>query len=77
MVQQLQFLGGRVDLLAVHDQLIGIQINGQLVEMEFLAGVVGDLRPPQNGIDPGDQLLHLKGLDDIVVRAHLKPETLS
>ena len=72
MVQQFQLLGRRVDLFAVHDQLIGIQINGQLVKMELLAGVIGDLRPPQNGVDPGDQFLHLKGLDDVVIRAHFK-----
>ena len=40
--------------------------------MQLLAGVVGDFRPPQDGVDPGDQLLHLEGLGDIIVRAHLQ-----
>ena len=72
MVQQLQLLGGRVDLLPVHDQLVGVQVDHQLVERQPLAGVVGDLRPPQDGVDAGDELLHLKGLDHIVVRPHLQ-----
>ena len=72
MVQQLQLLGGRVDLLPVHDQLVGVQVDHQLVERQPLAGVVGDLRPPQDGVDAGDELLHLKGLDHVVVRPHLQ-----
>ena len=72
MVQQLQLLGGRVDLLPVHDQLVGVQVDHQLVERQPLAGVVGDLRPPQDCIDPSDELLHLKGLHHIVVRPHLQ-----
>ena len=72
MVQQLQLLGRRVDLLPVHDQLVGVQVNHQLVERQPLAGVVGDLRPPQDGVDAGDELLHLKGLDHVVVRPHLQ-----
>ena len=57
MIQQLQLLGGRVDFLPIHDQLVGVQVNHQLVERQPLAGVVGDLRPPQDCIDPGDELL--------------------
>ena len=72
MIQQLQLLGRRVHLFPVHDQLIGIQVDDQLVEGQLLAGVVGDLRPAQHRVDPGQQLLHLKGLDDIVVSAHLQ-----
>ena len=72
MVQKLQLLGGRVDLLPVHDQLVGVQIHHQPVKGQPLAGVVGDLRPPQHGVDPGDELLHLEGLDDVVVGAHLQ-----
>ena len=72
MVQQLQLLGGRIDLLPVHDQLVGVQIDDQLVEHQPLAGVVGDLRPAQDGIDAGDELLHLKGLHHVVVRPHLQ-----
>ena len=72
MIQQLQLLGGRVDFLPIHDQLVGVQVNHQLVERQPFAGVVGDLRPPQDRIDPGDELLHLKGLHHIVVRPHLQ-----
>ncbi|CAN3975112.1 Plasmid mobilization relaxosome protein MobC, partial [Dysosmobacter welbionis] len=43
MIQQLQLLGGRVDFLPIHDQLVGVQVNHQLVERQPLAGVVGDL----------------------------------
>ena len=40
--------------------------------MQLFAGVIGNLHPPQNSVDAGDKLLHLKGLDDVIVRAHLK-----
>ncbi len=72
MIQQLQLLGGRVDFLPIHDQLVGVQVNHQLVERQPFAGVVGDLRPPQDCIDPSDELLHLKGLHHIVIRPHLQ-----
>ena len=42
-------------------------------EKAELAGVVGNLRPAEDGVDAGDELLHLKGLDDVVVRPHLQP----
>ena len=72
MVQKLQLLGRRVDLLAVHDQLIGIQIDHQFVKRQPLGGVVGDLRPAEHRIDSGNELFHLEGLDDVIVGAHLQ-----
>ena len=72
MVQQLQLFGGRIHLLAVHQQLVAVQIDLQLVEHQTLAGIVGDLAAAQHGVDAGHQLLHLEGLDQIVVGAHLQ-----
>ena len=34
--------------------------------------VLGDLAAAQHGVDAREQLLHFKGLDNIVVRAHLQ-----
>ena len=72
MIEKLQLFGRRVDLLAVDDELIGVEVDDELVEREALVRVLGDLAAAQHGVDARKQLLHLKGLDDIVVRAHLK-----
>ena len=72
MIQQLQLFGGRVHLLAVHQQLIAVQIDDQFVKHQLLLCVVGYLTAAEHGIDPGHELLHLEGLDQIVVRAHLQ-----
>ena len=36
MEQQLHLLGRRVDLFAVHHQLVGVKVDGQLVEIQLL-----------------------------------------
>ena len=72
MVEKLQFLGRRVHLFSVHNQLVGVQVNRELIKGQPLTGVVGNLRSPQYGIDPGNQLLHFKGLYNIVVSSHLQ-----
>ena len=72
VVQQLQLLRGRVDLLAVDDQLVAVEVDDELVKGQALFCVVGDLAAAQHRVDARHQLLHLKGLDDVVVRAHLQ-----
>ena len=72
VVQQFQFLGRRIHLFAVHQQLVAVQIDHQLVEYQPLAGIVGDLTAAQHRVDAGHQFLHLKRLHQIVVGAHLK-----
>ena len=72
VVQQLQLLRRRVHLLAVHQQLIAVQIDLQLVEYQLFLGVVGDLAAAQHRVDAGHQLLHLEGLHQIVVGSHLQ-----
>ena len=44
MEQQLQFLGGRIHPLAVYQQLIGVQVDDQLIEGQLFAGLL--LLPP-------------------------------
>ena len=69
VVQQLHLLGGRVDFLAVHDQLEGIHIDNQLVEYQsaslFFGGDSGC--PAEHRLNPSQYLLHFKGLGNIVV----------
>ena len=72
MVEQLQLFGRCVHLFAVHHQLVAVQIDHQLVVYQTLTGIIGDLAAAQHGVDAGHQLLHLKGLYQIVVGAHLK-----
>ena len=72
MVEKLQLLGRRVDLLAVDDELVGVKVDDKFIKDETLVRVLGDLAAAQHGVDAREQLLHFKGLDDIVVRAHLK-----
>ena len=43
VVQQLQLLRGRVDLLAVDDQLVAVEVDDELVKGQALFCVVGDL----------------------------------
>ena len=72
MVKQLQFFRGGVHPLAPDLQFVGVQVDHQAVEGEA-AGF--GLVPPQaaeDSVDPGQQLLHLKGLDDVVVGPHLQ-----
>ena len=72
MVQKLQLLGGRVHLLAVHQQLVAVQIDDQLVKDQLLLRIVGDLAAAEDGVDARHELLHLEGLDQIVVGSHLQ-----
>ena len=72
MVQQLHLFGRRVHLDPIHDQLIGVQIHHQLVKGQlFLHRAVG-IGAAHDRMDPGQQLLHLKGFGHIVVRSHLQ-----
>ena len=74
MVEKLQLLGGRVHPLAVHQQLVSVQVDGELIKGElFLAGgVLFANRTAQHGVDAGQDFLGLKGLDDVVVGALLQ-----
>ena len=73
VVQKLHLLGRRVDLLAVDDQLIGVEVDDELVEGELLAlGLAVVAGAAQHGVHARKQLLDLEGLDDVVVRAHLQ-----
>ena len=73
VIEKLHLLGRRVDLLAVDDELVGIEIDDELVIGELLA-LLGDLlaRAAEHRVHAREQLLDLKGLDDIVIRAHLE-----
>ena len=70
MVQKLHLLRRRFHALAVHDQLKGIQIDDELVEHQtalFLLAALALRRAAQDGFDAGKDLLHFKGLRDVVV----------
>ena len=73
VVQQLHLLGRRVDLLAVDDQLVGVEVDDELVERELLAlGLAVVAGAAQHGVHAREQLLDLEWLDDVVIRAHLQ-----
>ena len=72
MIEKLQLFGRRIDLLAVHQQLIAVEVDDQLIKLQPLFRIVGDLAAAQHGVNTGHQFLHFKGLDQIVVCAHLK-----
>ncbi len=72
MVKAAPILSGVSTRLPLDLQFVGVQVDHQAVEGEA-AGL--GLVPPQaaeDGVDPGQHLLHLKGLDDIVVGPHLQ-----
>ena len=74
VVEQLQLLGGRIHPLAVHQQLVGVQVDHQLVEGELLlpGAVLVPAEAAEHRVDAGQHLLHLEGLDDVVVGAPLQ-----
>ena len=68
MEQQLQLLGRSVHPLAVHQQLIGIQIDDQLVKGQLLLpGLLLHTGAAQDSVNPGQHLFHLKGLDNVII----------
>ena len=72
MIEQLHLLGGRVHPLAIHQQLVGVHIDDQLVEGQLLPTALVAAVPAEHRVDACHDLLHLEGLHDIVVRAHLQ-----
>ena len=77
MEQQLQLLGGRVHPLAIHQQLVGVQVDDQLVKGQLLlSALLLHAAAAQHRMDAGQHLLHLKGLYDIVVRPLLQARDL-
>ena len=74
--QQLQFLRGRIHPLALDLQLVGVQVDDQSVKGQAAGFDLVPAQTAQDGVDAGQQLFHLKGLDDIVIRAHLQPGDL-
>ena len=77
MIQQLQLLGRGVDLLAVDDEFIVGEVDGELVPLDFLDGVrIRDAGAAQDRADARDDFFRLEGLDHIVVGAQLQTEDL-
>src|SRR3546814_1458906 len=70
--QEVELEGGQVDRLVGPEHGVPGDVDGQVTDGEpFRAGSLG---PTDPGPDPGDQLLGLERLDDIVVRAGLEPD---
>ena len=72
MVQKFQLFGRGVHPLAVHQQLVGVQVDDQLVKHQLFLLLLLFAVSAQHGVDPGQHFLHLKGLGDIVVGAQLQ-----
>ena len=71
--EKLQLFGRSVHPLAVHQQLIGVQIDDQLVKGELaLRRLIVISETAQHGVNAGQHLLHFKRLGDVVVGAHLQ-----
>ena len=78
MEQQLHLLRRRFHALAVHDQLERVEVDDELVEhqtaLAALALVLGGAA--QHRLDAREDLFHVKGLCDVIVRALMKPRDL-
>ena len=72
MVEKLQLLGGRIHPLAVHQQLVGVQVDDQLIKDQALLGLLLLAEAAEHRVDAGQYLFHLEGLGDVVVRPHLQ-----
>ena len=79
MIEKLHFLGGRLYALAVYDELIGIQIDHELIKYQPLFRRVRRglrLAAAHDGVDARHQLLDLERLCDVIVRSHFKSRDL-
>ena len=81
-IQKLQLLGRHIHGLALIEHgIIGL-VDDQIRVFHDLGGRRRGFRrlhrliPSEHGLNPGHQLLGIKGLDDVVVRAQLKAENL-
>ena len=72
VIQQFHLLRRCIDLLSVDHQLVGIQIDHQLVKGQLLIHRSDMIRPAHHRMDAGQQLFHFKRFGYIVVRTHLK-----
>ena len=72
MVQQLHLFRRRIDLDAVHHQLVGIEIYYQLVEGQLLLRGAVVVAAAHDGVDAGDKLLDVKGFGHVIVGTHVK-----
>ena len=75
MIEKLHLLGGSFHALTVYDELIGIKIDHELIEYKPLFRRVRRglrLAAAHDGVDARHQLLDLKRLRDVIVRAHFK-----
>ena len=74
--EEVEFLGGELDLLLVHLDAVGGAVDDQPVVLDA-SGTAGGLTAPQHGPDPGVQLRQGAGLHHIVVRTQIQdPDAL-
>ena len=77
VVQKLQLLRRRIHPLAIHQQLVGIQVDHQLIKAELLVLLFLLLAgAAHHRVDAGQNLFHLKGFYNIVVCSALQPGDL-
>ena len=67
MINKLQLFGRSINLFSVYNQLIGIKINGKLIELKLFFNRGIRIRAAHDSMDPGNQLLDIKRLCDIVI----------
>ena len=65
-------MGGQGQLPVIYQHPAGVRIELYIAvsqRIRLLPGkAAGAARPPEGGLDPGDDLFGLKGLGDIIVR---------
>jgi hypothetical protein len=77
VIDQLHLLRRGVDLLAPYPQLVILHINIEAVVADLLGlFLILDPAAAQHRLDPGDNLLGLKGFYHIIVRPQLEAEHL-
>ena len=75
--QQFQLLGRCLDHLALDLELIAVHIQMQVVKVIYaLVFLLLGGGTAQHGLDAGRDLLGVKGLDDVVIRAQFKAKHL-
>ena len=77
-VKELDLLGGHLQLDAVQDHGIVFQGDGQIRQHDGLLLIGGGGAAAEHRLDPGDELVAVEGLGDIVVRPQLQaPDPLA
>ena len=73
MIEKFHFLRGSINLFAVNDQFVGVQVNHQLVKGKLvLRRLLCLLRTAHDRMDSSQKLVYIERLRNIIIGAHFQ-----